>query len=325
VAGRRTWTDPQWRAAATGWVDDELKHAGLTRTGPPEEIKQRAWSVVWRLPTDGGPVWFKANGGDTRYEAPLAAALARWVPARVIVPYAIDAERGWQLLPDAGPSLRDADAATDPATWAAFAADYARLQRDLTPYADDMIALGVPDQRPHRLPELAEALVADPAVALADEDRARLAERLPEYRDWCARLAEAGPAPGLNHDDLHDGNVLVGTGGGYGFFDWGDASVAHPFSVLLVTLRACASTFDLAPDDPAVLRVRDAYLDVFGDDGFGDPADLLDLARVATQAAKVGRALSWRRGLVDAEAADLAEFGDAVPGWLAEILTPGPL
>jgi aminoglycoside phosphotransferase (APT) family kinase protein len=162
-------------------------------------------------------------------------------------------------------------------------------------------------------------------VALADEDRARLAERLPEYRDWCARLAEAGPAPGLNHDDLHDGNVLVGTGGGYGFFDWGDASVAHPFSVLLVTLRACASTFDLAPDDPAVLRVRDAYLDVFGDDGFGDPADLLDLARVATQAAKVGRALSWRRGLVDAEAADLAEFGDAVPGWLAEILTPGPL
>jgi hypothetical protein len=303
-------------------VDDQLRAAGLARSGPPEEIKARAWSLVWRVPTGDGPVWFKANGGDTRYEAPLAAALGRWAPARVIVPYAVDAECGWQLLPDAGPDLRGMPAAADPATWAAFAAQYAQLQVDLAPYAAEMIALGVPDQRPERLPGLTAALIADPAVDLTDEQRGRLTERLEEYGQWCARLAAVGPAPSLNHDDLHDANVLP-WGDGYGFFDWGDASVAHPFSVLLVTLRVLSVRFGLAPDDPAVLRVRDAYLEVFS--AGRDVAELREIARLATETAKVGRAASWRRCLVDAERADLDDWGDAVSGWLAELLEPGPL
>jgi hypothetical protein len=38
--------------------------------------------------------------------------------------------------------------------------------------------------------------------------------------------------------------------------------------------------------------------------------------------AKVARALSWQRALLDADAQALTEWGDAVPGWLCETLEP---
>src|SRR5262245_57305302 len=92
-------------------------------TGELETIKERPWSFVVKVPTADGPVWFKENRGATRYEAALVHALARWAPGRVLEPIATDVERGWSLLPDGGPTLRDAGG-----DWAAMLADHARFQ-----------------------------------------------------------------------------------------------------------------------------------------------------------------------------------------------------
>ena len=56
----------------------------------------------------------------------------------------------------------------------------------------------------------------------------------------------------LQHDDLHDGNVFADGR----VFDWGDASVGHPFGVLLVTSRVAADRFGVPDGDPLVLRLR---------------------------------------------------------------------
>jgi Ser/Thr protein kinase RdoA (MazF antagonist) len=188
-----------------------------------------------------------------------------------------------------------------------------------------MIALGVPDQRPQRLTALTTALVEDPALDLEPSQRDRLRATLGQYEGWCARLASSGIPASLNHDDLHDGNVLVGEGADRAlrFFDWGDSAVAFPFTTLLVTLRVFADRFGLSADDARVLRVRDAYLDAYDDEL--DRAEIRELAQLATWTGKPGRALSWRRALTMANPLELAEHGDTVSGWLEELLSPGPL
>jgi hypothetical protein len=271
---------------------------------------------VYTIPTASGPLWFKASGGDTRYEARLAWALASWVPDKVLTPLAVDAERGWQLLPDGGTPLRQLETNLDPAAWDRFAAGYAELQRKVTPHAEELLGLGLPDHRPAAMPGHFAELLEDPTVVIDEQKRAALRALRTEYADACARLAEAGPASTIQHDDLHSNNVLP-TPHGDQFFDWGDASVAHPFASLLVALRTMAYTFELQADDPAVRRFRDAYLEPW-ELGREGP----ELAELAAWTGIVGRSLSWRRALAAAGPADLAEFGDAVGGWLQELLEP---
>ncbi|MFD0591190.1 phosphotransferase [Catellatospora coxensis] len=213
-------------------------------------------------------------------------------------------------------------AADDPAHWEDLLARHAELQRDLAPRAGEMIALGVPDMTAARLPGHFAALLDDPAVAgaLPPEQLARLRAYEPAYRLLCERVAASALPVTVQHDDLHDANVLVGDG--YRFFDWGDASVAHPFAVLLIALRIAADRYDLKPGDPVLARLRDAYLEPWT--GYGTRAELAAEIESAVQTAKVSRALSWQR-LDGADADALAKYGPAVPGWLEELLVPNVL
>lgn len=318
------WAD-ETTAAGLAWARQRLVERGRQEVGPAERIKASAWSLVYRIPTDAGAVWFKASGGETGYEAALTRALAAWVPDRVLTPLAVEPDRGWQLLPDGGAPLRTRAANTDHRVWERFATGYAELQRAVTPYASELLALGVPDHRPAAMPGHFDALLDDPRVALAEERRAALLALRDRYADACAQLAAAGPAPTIQHDDLHSNNVLPGGAAGAGggpvdrFFDWGDASVGHPFTSLLVALRAMADTFGVEPDDPVVRRLRDAYLEPWGLGRHGRK-----LAALAAWTGTVGRALAWRRALAAAGPADLAEYGEAVPGWFAELLVLPP-
>ena len=195
----------------------------------------RPWATVLRAPTTGGDVWMKAAGPATAFEAGLYELLAREAPDEVLAPLALDAPRGWMLLPDGGPPLGErleGDAQAE--AMAAALAQYGRLQRALAPHADALPALGVPDMRPEVMPaRFAEALEArarataapppgrrpvrgEPGGALAAVEALR-----DDVARWCERLA-ASPVPAsLDHNDLHAHNVL-GTGP-YRFYDWGDA------------------------------------------------------------------------------------------------------
>jgi len=54
------WGDPAWRDDARAWIHARLREAGLRPTGDLVP-RLRAWSVTGQVPTDAGPVWFKAN------------------------------------------------------------------------------------------------------------------------------------------------------------------------------------------------------------------------------------------------------------------------
>ncbi|PWR08737.1 phosphotransferase [Micromonospora sicca] len=320
-------TDPR-RDDALAWVRDALAAHGHRVTGPVES-RVRPWSLVWQVPTDAGPFWFKANNPGTRYEAALLAELPRLCAGAVLDPIAVDVERGWSLLPDGGPSLRDTLAGKRDVThWAQVLPAYAELQVAVAPHAWRLLDRGVPDQRPELMPELFDRLLDDEeALLLGEPDgltpelHQRLRAYRPEFAAVCRRLAEVDVPATVQHDDLHDGNVFVGDDG-YRFFDWGDASVAHPFGTLLVTLRSVAYAGELAPGDPALIRLRDAYLEAWTDRH--DRATLREVAGLAMRVATVSRSLSWRRALRSTDPAR-AEYASAVPGWLGELFADLPV
>ncbi|MER7461070.1 phosphotransferase [Micromonospora sp. NPDC126480] len=321
------WADPRWGGTALDWVADQLRPLGRRVTGPVE-ARVRPWSLVWRVPTDGDDVWFKANNPGTAHEAGLLAALARLAPERVLRPIGVDAGRGWSLLPAGGESLRDVlSRDRDLSRWERVLPEYAELQLTTAPHADELLVLGLPDHRPERMPELFDALLDDREALLLGEEGglspeayARLRDHRDRYAEDCRLLAVSGIPATVQHDDLHDGNVFV-VGAGHRFFDWGDASLAHPFGTLLVTLRSVAHSFELPPGDPTLARLRDAYLEAWT--GRHDGATLRELAGTAMRITTVSRALSWRRALDTADPAR-REYVEAVPGWLEELLAPNP-
>ena len=106
---------------------------------------------------------------------------------------------------------------------------------------------------------------------LTDDQLAALRALSPRYAEACAELEAAAIGSSIQHDDLHDGNVLAGDGG-YRVIDWGDSGVAHPFATLLVTLRSVGNAFELGdwtpfgPAVPELERLRDAYQETQAED-----------------------------------------------------------
>jgi hypothetical protein len=312
----------EW-AQAQRWIATTLAERGLAVVGEIEISRDRPWSRVARVPVAGGHVWFKRNNAGTRYEPGLARTLGALIPHQVLIPLAVDLDRGWMLLPDGGHTLRSLTEDTfDEARWTTLLGRYAELQRAVAPHAADLLALGVPDVRAQRLPELFAGLLDDAFVAanLSAEHLAALRGWQPRIEKLSARLAASGIAPSIQHDDLHTNNVFADADGGLRFFDFGDASIAHPFGSMLVALRVVHHQTKIEHGDPLLHRLRDAYLSAWTDEH--DLSELRELCQDAIVVTKISKALSYQRALVDADEPAITEYGDGIYGWLEELLGP---
>jgi hypothetical protein len=326
------WRDPAWLHAARAWVAEALAGIGATATGDAQQVRARPWSTQLTVPTDAGTFWFKANAIGVVHEAALMEVLARRCPEHVLTPVAVDAGRGWLLLPDGGRTLRDVGGGTDLTTWERLLVGYAELQRTLVPYVGELLAAGTPDRRPSRLPALRDSLLADQALVmlgqpdgLTEEQHAALVTGSSAYAGMCVDLDAFGVPTSLQHDDLHDNNVFapLESGGALRIFDWGDSVVGHPFGTLLVSLRMVADLTGLAYGSPELLRLRDAYLEPWT--GEHDRPDLVEACRLALRVGGVLRADCYRRALLEATPAGRQEYGDGVPQWLLEGDRPIPV
>jgi hypothetical protein len=278
--------------------DDErlsLEHEAWIRahvdpTGPIEQPHEAPWSVVLRIPTHDGVVWFKENVAPLAHEAAVVQLLAERMPDRVTELVAVDVERGWMLARDAGTRLRDVPASE--ADWYAILPIYAELQLGVADDVDRLLAAGASDFRVAEIPTLFRELVeAEAAALLADELRGlhELAHRIDEA---CRALAESRGVPeSIQHDDFHDGNVFVDAGH-YRVLDWGDCCVSHPFATLRIPFEGIVwdTSWRLA-------GLRDAYLEPFT--GRATRSELLRAYDDAWIVAGVTRALKWAP-LVDA-------------------------
>jgi hypothetical protein len=294
----------------TEWLDQRLAAAGLRRTGEITCPHDRPWGTVHTAPTTGGPVWLKAPGAGTVFEVALYELLGEVAPDHALRPIAVDPDRGWILLPDGGTTL--GDAGTDLVDGlVTVLPQYAALQRDLAGHTGALLSCGVADMRPATMPGRFDEAVA--AITAPPEVHALRGT----YAEWCARLA-ASPVPAsIDHNDLHPWNVFL-DGGHARFYDWGDAVVAHPFASVLVTAAVVRAQLGVGPDDPAVRRIRDAYLEAWTD--LAPPRELVAELELACWVGKVARALTWDRAL-RAQGHDQArEFADAPRQLLTALL-----
>jgi phosphotransferase family enzyme len=315
------WLEPEWRAEAEAWIRNHVRI-----TGQVEQPHVYPWSTVLRVPTAEGDLWFKATTLEVHgFEPKLTALLTEAFPDRVPELVAIDAERGWMLMRDAGIRLRElAESAEALTRWAEILPLYAELQISLAPRAGDLLALGVPDERLAAIPDKIEALLEDDdalmlgvSSELSRDQRDELRRQIPELRVLVGELKAFGIPETIQHDDFHDGQVFV-KDGRYRLLDWGDSCISHPFHTLTVTLRALAWRHKLAPGSRPLLRVRDAYLEPFG-----APTRAAELAyRTGTLA----RALAWRRYMAATAPGERdPEDAESVPYGLRLYLERGPI
>ena len=304
-------------AEAEAWARDMCRSLSIAIVGPLEQVHVRPWSTVCRVPTSHGAVYVKCCGPTQRHEPPLTALLHREFPGLVTEVLALHPTQPWMLVAEGGKKLGEVYSGDELLrAWREILPRYARLQRDITPRTNEIIAFGTPDRRAQRLlAGLDEVGANEPAVSgqrsdrlTADERRAVLSvhSRLSEAQD---ALAAVGIENTLNHDDLHQSNVLV-RGDRMVIFDWGDACVSHPFLTLAVTLRFAAQKTGRAEHSAEILALRDAYLEPWSDRA--STGELRDAAELGRRIGEVSRTMTF-----DAVARAYPGVSDTYPGGLA--------
>jgi hypothetical protein len=305
-----------WRADVEEWVNDRVEEKGHRVTGPLHQRRIRAWSTQIVVPTDAGPLWFKANCASMAFEPALHDLLATVVPYEVDRPYAINARRGWMMTSDRGQTLGESHEPTLD-DWCAVVVATADLQRAIASHRDDVLATGVEDCSPGTVPQRLEELVArfsalptEHPTHVDSDLRGTLLATLPRLVDACAQI-EASPMPvTLQHGDLHPGNVFAtGDAGSRSLkvFDFGDAQWAPAVEVLSVPYGVIAEK-DRWPWQP----VLDAYAAEWHD--VVDVRSMHAMWEAAAFTQPVNRSQTWWDGLIGATDKEWAEWGNA-PLW----------
>lgn len=319
------WMEPSWLDSVRPWIAAELQKLGIPIVGPIEQPHVRPWSTVLRVPTENGSVYFKACSSASRHEPAVTGALARWRPDAVPRILAIEPAQGWMLMPDGGRVLREsvkADGTTR--HWEILLPLFAQLQIDLTSHVKELLALGLPDRRLAILPDLIKELLDDAEILLINQpegltssEHERMLGMKPRLVAICGRLAELPIPESIHHGDLHDGNVFF-DGDRYVIFDWGDASISHPFFSLRVAFVVAEWILGIEEGAPEFDRLRDAYLEPWGE--FAGRRDLLTALDLATCLSPLCAALRWHGYVSSLDVADRADYAGHVPGLLQDFL-----
>ena len=114
-----------------------------------------------------------------------------------------------------------------------------------------------------------------------------LAAFAPRFSELCGELAAAGIPETVQHDDLHHANVFE-RDGRMRVLDWGDSSISHPFASLFVTFRFLEEITQLSPEDAWFPRLRDAYLEPWGE-------GLTGTFELAMRVGGFAHAVAWAR------------------------------
>jgi len=318
------WQEPGWLDKVKAWIRDQLSTHGWIATSEFELIRQRAWSAFGRISTDQGVLYFKSPAPPF-FEADLTRTIARWRADCIVPLVAVDPETGWLLSKETGVTLRSLGQTFDQVRhWLKILPFYAQFQMDMADHLQELLACGVYDRRPHKLPGLfstllqaGDSLRVGLQPGLTVKEYHQLDALTPRLSSWCRQLADYGIPATLTHEKVHDANVLVSRDG-YIFTDWSDSSIAHPFFSLLVTLRTLVHWLKMDEHGPEIRRLLETYLEPWR--FYAPRRDLMEAYKIAERLGMLNRALSWHYSLENVPKELKIENADAVPEWLQDFL-----
>lgn len=292
---------------ALAWLEGVLDGLGLKLAGEIDRCHMRAWGRVFAVslvsreaPSEASgkasqeaprKAWLKIPAEGFSFEAALYRLLGKVAPEALLTPLALEAERGWMLLPDGGSSLAETLEGDELVEAMLRALPlYGELQRRTLPHAGEMLGLGLADFSPEGLPER-----FDRAAKHHPQLSVPLSRLRGEFSQWCGLLAGSPLSSALDHNDLHPWNIMEPSPGGRPvIFDWGDSVVAHALGSSLIPISRVMRLNGLGADDGRVVRMYDAYLEPFDD--LGSRAELRETMVTSWRVAKAARAVIWDSG-----------------------------
>lgn len=321
------WQEPHWKEQAHEWIRNETTRQSIQITGEIEHSRLTPWSTLLTIPTDKGRLFFKAIEQETIYEAALTHMLAGLYPDWMPELIAIDISKGWMLVQDCGEPLRTTIRSTlDIQPWEAVITRYAEMQIGLADHVSEFLALGIPDHRPAILPSLLPQLLADEESVMIGHEKGltsaeykQVLDLAPRFKQICLDLSEIGLPNSLNHGDLHDANVLLKNGRTI-FYDWGDATVTHPF----VSLRTCFVSIEMSLKleeyafTPGMESLLDSYLRPW--QRFAPKEALRTAYHLSKPVATVTKALAWQQSISQLEGPLRDDYSWILPELFREFL-----
>jgi hypothetical protein len=307
-AARPPWARPGWLEEVEGWVEREAARLGRRMVGI-DQIKHWSISSVLCIRTDGPDLYFKVSARLPLFvaEEAVTASLAERFPGHVPAPVAVDAARGWMLLPAFGDLL---DWHPSLELHQELFRRFAGLQRRTVELTAALLDDGCLDRRLDVLAAQIEPLLADPVATrrLTSDEAAELVRLAPRLQEACSRLADCGVPSTLVHGDLHPGNVAQ-IDGELAYFDWTDACIAHPFIDL--------HSLQWERDETRRAALLDAYLGAWA--GVAAPERLREAVALAAVVTPLHHAVSYSRIVGALEEGARFEL-DATHVFLREVL-----
>jgi len=321
------WQNPDWLNQAHDWIQAETTRQSIRVVGEIEQPHVYPWSTVLRVPTNEGVLFFKATAAETVYEAALTQSLSRWFPDCMPEFVSVDTARGWMLMRDGGEHLRASIRPTQDITpWRPVISRYAEVQIGLAEHITELLSLRIPDHRLIVLPRLYSQLLAEEESLMIDQEKGltsaewqQLKDKTSRFEQICNDLAAFGIPESLNHGDFHDGNVLI-RNSRITFFDWGDASVAHPFTSLRTFFVSIENSLKLEDYSftPEMAKLLDLYLEPFQQ--FASKEELQSAYSLSKPVASIVKALAWHQGISRMDGSLREEYAWIVPEVLREFL-----
>ena len=326
MTSKPPWTESDWLDKVSSWIFTELSQLGIATTGPIEQPHIRPWSIVLRIPTLEGAVYFKDCAGDLIFEPALTQKMSSWYPDHMPKILAVNLENGWMLMEDGGTTLREVIRADrDISHWEKLLPLHAELQIKITDHLPELLALGAPDRQLATLPEKYNNLLNNKNYLLLDQpdgitsaEYDRLINMTTRVEDISEKLA-ASPIPeSVHHGDFHDANIFLNDDH-FVFFDWGDCSVSHPFFSLRTVCVSLEYSLDLEEYPPEFDGLRDVYLHSWMQyDSF---ENLLNTFNLAGRLSPICSALGYLQTMSTYDDSLGSDYAGAIPGLLQEFLS----
>ena len=307
-AGRSPWSSHGWLAEVQPWIEEAVAKLGSRVVGF-EQVKHWSISTVLRVKTTSSDFYFKVSKDLPLFvnEAVVTARLAGRFPGYVPGPVAIEADQQWMLFAAFDELIHDS-APVD--VRREVFARFGELQRSSVGMIDDLIDEGCLDRRLAVLESQIKPLLDDRAAlgGLAEEERKRLRGMGPRLKELTHRLADLGLPYTLVHGDMHLGNAAR-VDGNLAFFDWTDASVAHPFIDL--------QSLNWETDEDEKQSIIAAYL--AGWDEFASSDRLHEAMAIAEALTPLHHAVSYQHIVANLEAVARPEV-DATAVFLRRVI-----
>lgn len=316
-----------WLLKVKLWIRENLENRQMGIVAPIEEVRRRSRSLVLRVPTTSGFVYFKANFLTKIQETELTVKLSYVRPDCMPQVLAADYKNGWMLLEDNGTSLSLFHQMDEVLYhWDQILKMLSGVQVDLYRHLSELPVQTLPNYRMESIPLQYDELLLDTSISrqnlprgLTRHERERLEERSLYLRYICKQLSESPFPETLHHDDLQDDNIFIKQNG-YTIGDWDNCYITHPFITAIGALRNVSIRWHLRRNSRHLKYLRDAYLSSWSSHTSFSYTNALHHFSIAQKVWMVCRAINWRRQASYSENALKKTHSEAAIKWLRGFL-----